>query len=276
MTAREHLRLSLQSGRLVHAYLLAGGSEGDRVDLARHLAAALVCQESSQGEPCGCCRRCQQLTGGSYPDFHLLEPQGASLKISQIRELQRKLSLRSFQGGARIAVLAGADTMTEAAANCLLKTLEEPFEGTYIILLAAQPALLLPTIRSRCQELHLSAVENDIPAVINYWPRLAAADIGVMLREILPELEKEGEPAAVLGAMALACRDQLTWQLTGETALLLQPGYSVAPELTPLQLWRCFQIIEGARAAVERNANRRLALEVLIFSLHRQICQGGE
>jgi len=274
--AHEQLRLSLQGGRLAHAYLLVGGNEGDRIDLARYLAAALVCQEPRRGEPCGRCHCCRQLASNSYPDFHFLEPQGASLKINQVRELERKLSLRSFQGGAQLAVLAGADTMTEAAANCLLKTLEEPPEGTYIILLATQPDLLLPTIRSRCLELRLAATEGTLPAGAGYWERLVAADLGKMLQEILPDLEKEDDLPATLQAIALACRDQLVWRLTGATTLLLQSGHLLLPDLTPLQLWRCFQIVEAARAAVERNANRRMVLEVLIFKLHRQFSQGGE
>lgn len=275
MTAAAQIRLALQSGRTVHAYLLTGGSEEDRVALARHMAAALLCREPDRGEPCGHCSHCQQLAGNYYPDFHFLEPRGASLKINQVRELQSKLSRRSFQGAGQIAVLAGADTMTEAAANCLLKTLEEPPEGTYIILLAAQPELILPTVRSRCQELNLAAKAVDLPAGVDYWRRLLTAGLEEMLQEILPELEKEDDLAAVLQAMALACRDQMVWHMTGEQALILQPGKFISlPEFTPLQAWRCFQLIESTRAAVERNANRRLVLEVFLFRLHHQFSRG--
>jgi DNA polymerase-3 subunit delta' len=264
---------------MIHAYLLTGGSEGDRVALAKYLAAALLCQEPSRGEPCGRCRCCQLLASNAHPDFHLLKPAGASLKIKQVRELQSKLTRRSFLGAGQIAILAGADTMTEAAANCLLKTLEEPPEGTCIILLAAQADLLLPTIRSRCQEITLSATGTALPAGADYWSRLlTAGSLEVMLQQIVPELEKEDNLTAVLEAMALACRDQVVWSLTGEEALVMQPpGQLITVSgLTPLQVWRCFQLIENTRAEVERNANRRLALEVLIFRLYHQFSQGGE
>ncbi|NLW06442.1 MAG: hypothetical protein GX039_00430 [Clostridia bacterium] len=277
MTAAEQLRLALQSGRMVHAYLFTGGNEEDRVALAKFLAAALLCQEPGEGEPCGSCRHCLQLAANNHPDFHYLEPRGASFKIDQIRELQRMLARRSFQGAGQIAVLAGADTMTEAAANCLLKILEEPPANTYLVLLAVQGDLLLPTIRSRCQELVLSVPESDLPAEVDYWRKFLAADLKVMLQEILPQMEKEGDLSAVLKSIARACRDQLVWKLTGETALVLQPEQLVkAPGLAPLQLWRCFQLIESTRAALERNANRRLALEALLFGLHYQLSQGGE
>ncbi|KYH33812.1 DNA polymerase III subunit delta' [Neomoorella mulderi] len=276
MTARQQLRQALQRGKLVHAYLLAGGSEAARMELARYLAATLNCQEPREGEPCGRCRSCQQMAGGNHPDFYLFKPQGATLKIDQIRELERQLTFRAFQGGARVAVLAGADTMTEAAANCLLKTLEEPPEGAYLILLAAQPDLLLPTIRSRCQELHLGGEGGVSPAGATYWNRLAGAGLAAMLQEILPELEKEDDLPAVLQAMALACRDQLVWQLTGTATLLLQPGYLLPVPLSPAKAWRCFQLIQAARAAIERNGNRRLALEVLMFNLHRELASTPE
>jgi len=270
-TARRQLQQACKQGKTAHAYLLAGGSAEARLELAGYLAAALNCQDPRQGEPCGRCHSCRQMAGGNHPDFHLVAPGGSSLKIEQIRELERQLGRRSFQGGARVAVLAGADTMTDAAANCLLKTLEEPPEGAYLILLAAQGDLLLPTIRSRCQEVRLTGEGSITPAGAGYWTRLAGADLASMLEEILPELEQETDLPATLQAIALACRDQLVWQWTGTATLLLQPANPLPAPLPPERIWRCFRHLQAARAAVERHANRRLALEVMLFNLHREL-----
>ncbi|MGI9860961.1 DNA polymerase III subunit delta' [Moorella naiadis] len=272
MQVHQQLRQALQVGKLAHAYLLAGGSEEERRSQALYLATVLNCSNRQDGEPCGRCLSCRQMAGGNHPDFYLIEPSGASLKIAQIRELQDRLALQSYQGGARVAVLAGADTMTEAAANCLLKTLEEPPEGAYLLLLAAQPDRLLPTIRSRCQELHLEGKMAVAPVGGRYWERLVMADLQVIMTEVLPELEKEEELPAVLAGMALACRDQLVWQMTGTARLLLQRGTPSAPALTPARLWAAFQAIQDTLAALEHNANRRLALEVLMFKF---CAQGG-
>ncbi|WP_258361026.1 DNA polymerase III subunit delta' [Moorella sulfitireducens (nom. illeg.)] len=269
--ARRQLQQALQNGKLAHAYLLAGGSEAARLELAGYLAAALNCREPREGEPCGSCRSCRQMAGGNHPDFYLIQPQGSTLKIDQIRELEKLLTFRAFQGGARVAVLAGADAMTDAAANCLLKTLEEPPQGAYLILLAARPDMLLPTIRSRCQELHLAREGGVSPAGVAYWNRLAKAGLAAKLQGILPEMEKEDDLPGVLQAMALACRDQLVWQLTGTATLLLQPEDFLPVPVPPGRLWRCFRFIQAAQAAVERNGNRRLALEVLIFNLDREL-----
>ncbi|AKX92872.1 DNA polymerase III subunit delta' [Moorella thermoacetica] len=280
MTAHQQLKQALLAGKLAHAYLLVGGSEEGRRAEAIYLATALNCRYLQGGEPCGSCHSCRQMAGGNHPDFYLLEPRGTNLKIAQIRELEARLALQAFQGGVKVAVLAGADTMTEAAANCLLKTLEEPPEGTYLILLAAQPDPLLPTIRSRCQEIHLEGAMAISQAGTGYWARLVAADLPVIMEEILPELEKEADLPAVLTGMALACRDQLVWQLTGSATLLLKPGEPLTPFLAPSRLWACFWTIQDTLAALEHNANHRLALEVMMFKLYTQFSgeaiHGGE
>ncbi|MBC7325509.1 MAG: hypothetical protein H5T99_09370, partial [Moorella sp. (in: Bacteria)] len=99
-----------------------------------------------------------------------------------------------------------------------------------------------------------------------------------LLQELLPELEKEADLPAILQVMALACRDHLVWLVTGSATLLLLSGEPLkAAPLLPAQLWRCFQHIQATRVAVERNANRRLALEVLLFNLYRELAgNGGE
>ncbi|WP_338824454.1 hypothetical protein MHOCP_00440 [Moorella humiferrea] len=267
VNARRQLQQALKKGKVAHAYLFTGGDEEARIELAEYLAAVLNCREPSGEEPCGCCRSCRQMAGGNHPDFHLVRPQGATLKIEQIRELERRLALRSFQGGARVAVLVGAETMTEAAANCLLKTLEEPPQGAYLILLAKRPDLLPATIRSRCQELHLKDEEEEAFAGINYWQRLMGADLRAMAQEILPDLEKEEDLKGILEAMSLACRDQLVWQMTGTEKLLLRPEGFLPSSMTPIQLWHCYRLIQECRAAVDHNGNRRLILEALMFNL---------
>src|SRR5690606_19739146 len=90
-----------------------------------------------------------------HPDLHLVfpEPEKRTIGIEQIRELSEALSMKGFRGGAKAAVIEPAEAMTLAAANALLKTLEEPAAQTFLLLVSHQPHRLLPTIRSRCQVL---------------------------------------------------------------------------------------------------------------------------
>jgi DNA polymerase-3 subunit delta' len=147
------LRRALASGRLAHAYLFAGPDGVGKRLMAIALARVLFC---AHGTGCGECPACRKLDHRNHPDLHVLEADGNSIKIEQVRALQRDLSLRPLEASRKVCLIEAADTMTVAAANALLKTLEEPRGDTVLLLLSCQPQRLLETIRSRCQLLLFS------------------------------------------------------------------------------------------------------------------------
>ncbi|WP_172839000.1 hypothetical protein [Thermanaeromonas toyohensis] len=127
----QQLEQALAIGRLSHAYLLVGGTPEEKLETARRMAAALNCTARREGRACGLCPSCRQVFSGNHPDFHYLEPRGASLKIDQVRKLEIELKLKAFQGRAKVAVLNRVEDLTLEAANCLLKILEEPPPNVY-------------------------------------------------------------------------------------------------------------------------------------------------
>lgn len=145
---KDILRRALAGGRLAHAYLFAGPEGVGKRLMALAVARVLFCTE---GTGCGECPACRKLDHRNHPDLHTLEPDGSSIKIEQVRAIQRDLSLRPHEGRRKVCLIEAADLMTTAAANALLKTLEEPRGDTLLILLSSQPQRLLETIRSRCQ-----------------------------------------------------------------------------------------------------------------------------
>ena len=147
------LQRALSGGRLAHAYLFAGPEGVGKRLMALAVARALFCMT---GNGCGECAACRKLEHSNHPDLHVLEPDGASIKIEQVRAIQRDLSLRPGEGSRKICLIEAAETTTTGAANALLKTLEEPRGDTLLILLTSQPQRLLETIRSRCQPLHFA------------------------------------------------------------------------------------------------------------------------
>ncbi|HOV79109.1 MAG TPA: DNA polymerase III subunit delta' [Bacillota bacterium] len=151
---------AVASGRVAHACLFAGPAGVGKETTALAFARALLCSRPAGGEACGECRECRQVEHGNHPDLCFVQPAGASIKIEQIRAVQRLAPYRSYQGGRKIFVIRNAETMTPEAANCLLKILEEPPADTCFILLSARPQALLPTIVSRCQQF----VFKNIPA----------------------------------------------------------------------------------------------------------------
>lgn len=159
--AWHRLRSAHAGGTLSHAYLLEGPAGLGKLAFARRLAAAILCE--APRSPCGECRACIQLAAGSHPDYRECAPEEghAAILVDQVRALSEELALSSRYGGSRIAVLHPADALNASAANSLLKTLEEPAPGTFLLLVSARPGMLPATIRSRCQRIGFNAPGRD-------------------------------------------------------------------------------------------------------------------
>jgi DNA polymerase-3 subunit delta' len=156
----ELLSASLRHDRLAHAYLFAGPRGAGKKGIALHLAKSLFCTELA-GDACGRCLQCRRIEAGNHPDVHLIEPEGASLKIDQIRSLQKEMTMRAVESGRKVYVLEHADRMTVQAANSLLKFLEEPPAGVVAILITENSHAMLPTILSRCQVIPFSPLPAE-------------------------------------------------------------------------------------------------------------------
>ena len=151
----QQLMRSVQAGRIVHALLLAGPHGSGKRTMAAMLAQAALCRGAGE-RPCGVCPACRRFREGTHPDVKYVRPEKKSIGVEQIRELIDALSLRSYEGGKRIAIIEQADKMTPAAQNALLKTLESPAGDTLFLLVTDAPGAMLPTIVSRCQTVRFS------------------------------------------------------------------------------------------------------------------------
>jgi DNA polymerase III subunit delta' len=147
----------LQAGRLGHAPLIQGPEGVGKRELARWLAERILCLQPSGREPCGQCRSCELMASGTHPDFFAVDiPEDRqSIPVDAIRGLIEKMQLTPSVGAARVGMFVDADAMNRNAANALLKTLEEPAPGAWLVLCSDQPANLPATIRSRCQKVAL-------------------------------------------------------------------------------------------------------------------------
>ncbi|OGO52003.1 MAG: hypothetical protein A2Z32_00600, partial [Chloroflexi bacterium RBG_16_69_14] len=163
-------------GPAPHAVLLVGPDGVGKTTLALDLAAGLLCTAARSDRPCRACRACRMVDGGGHPDLHRLAPAGPGGQVvfggpearyRGVRDLLADLALMSVEGGARVAIVEGADRMNEVAQSALLKTLEEPGAGVTVVLCADQEARLLPTVRSRCFRVRLGLVgSRDIEAIV--------------------------------------------------------------------------------------------------------------
>lgn len=150
--AQQQFAAQRRQGMLPHAILLPLAEADGGVALGQYMAALALCNAPLADEPCGHCKSCQLVNAGNHPDFHLLQADGNQIKVEQVRGLCQSLMNTAQQGGFRVALILRCERMTVAAANALLKTLEEPGAATLLVLQSDRPAALLPTVVSRCQQ----------------------------------------------------------------------------------------------------------------------------
>ncbi len=153
---------SIKSKKLSHAYLLLGPEHIGKTTFAIDIAMAVNCE--AKDSPCGDCTSCRKILKSVHPDIFVIgldlinTPESKTKKeigIDEIRKIQQYASLPPYEGKYKIFIINGAELMSHEAANCLLKTLEEPSPNVLIFLLAADETNLLPTIVSRCQKIQL-------------------------------------------------------------------------------------------------------------------------
>ncbi|MDA2933311.1 DNA polymerase III subunit delta' [Acidobacteria bacterium AH-259-D05] len=149
----QHIVHLLRQGQFPQTSLFTGLEGVGKKTLALSLAALTNCKGSSGQDLCGRCSSCTKAATGHHPDILLFQPHKGHLRIDTMRQFNREVQFRPFQGRLRFFIIDQAETMTDEAANSILKTLEEPPESSRIVLISAFPYRLLSTIRSRCQSL---------------------------------------------------------------------------------------------------------------------------
>ncbi|MGB5686345.1 MAG: DNA polymerase III subunit delta' [Candidatus Electrothrix sp.] len=172
------LARALTGNRLAHGYLFVGPEGVGKTTTARALAAHLFCQTAGASSPCGHCSGCIKMKSGNHPDLSVIKPEGAGIKIHQIRELKKSLSFPPFEAEMRIIIIEDAQTMRREAGNSLLKILEEPPPGNLLLLVAADSEPLLDTIISRCQVIPFMAlpVEQAVTIIQRNHPEFKAEE----------------------------------------------------------------------------------------------------
>ncbi|HKB60801.1 MAG TPA: DNA polymerase III subunit delta' [Gallionellaceae bacterium] len=309
--------------RLPHAILLKGPQGTGKLDFALNMAQSLLCEQpAADGLACGECPSCRWFLQETHPDFRLLQPQALAesddgeareggkkrpsrqITVDQVRALGDFANLSAHQGGHRVVLIHPAEAMNTAAANALLKTLEEPTSRMILILVSHKPQQLLPTIRSRCVALALPMPSPDTsrawleqagvadPAVVlaraGFAPlaavRMAEAggepeEYARLLQDIrqparldalaLAEQLQKSEPAQVIHWLQQWCYDLASAKLAG--TVRYHPAQAKAVEelagrIPVLALARYQKELAAARREALHPLNPRLLFESLFLS----------
>ncbi len=167
------LKSALEKGSLAHAYLFVGPPHVGKMTLALNLAQALNCPAAER--PCGECASCRKIASANHADVQVISltqdassPEAKLISIDQVREMQHSASLPPFEGSCKVFIIDSAECLSVEAANCLLKTLEEPVGRVVFLLLTSNDSLLLATVVSRCQRLELRpAATAEVESALN-------------------------------------------------------------------------------------------------------------
>lgn len=306
----------LLEGKLPHGLLITGQPGVGKGLFATAFARLALCRNPKDGRACGACNGCAQFDAGSHPDFSRVtfeEREGKAgeegalklnISVEQVRTLIGDLQLHSHQGGRKVALIEPAEGMSVAAANSLLKTLEEPPADTLLLLVSSAPGRLPATIRSRCQVAALP-VPNTSQALAWLQDRgarddwsvllgfcggaplaaldLAATDISVRRKAFFETLARLRSGQANPVMLAAVPKDRypellrLLWSFTADLILLKSGGgdrlvnrdqlpllQKAAEGINLRSLHAFLDRIQVALQALDSTANRELGLAVLL------------
>lgn len=293
-SAQSQLREAIIQDRLSHALLITGSPGQGGEWLAYWLAASFYCEAtSSSSRPCGECRSCQRVMADEQPDCLVLRPieDSKEIRVDQVRELTAELALTAHGAGRKVAIISPAEKLNRAAANALLKTLEEPTRGAVLILVSGEANRLPPTVQSRCTRVRIAAPTEDslvqwlrsqradsidwrrVLAVIGANPLAAlevdSAAIVALYDETVRALERARsgtldaiETAEIWGkedyALRIACMEH--WVLQQLRQSVASGKTEVAARLLDLQ-----EPLREARQWIDSPINKPLALERLLW-----------
>jgi len=143
---------AVEQGRINHAYLFSGPSGVGKFTTARAFAAAMLCPEGG----CGECNVCRRVVEEKHPDVMVIRPAGKNIPVETIRAMRLDAFRKPTESDRKVYIIKNADRMWDEGASTLLKVLEEPPGNTVFILITANHEGMLPTVRSRCQQINFS------------------------------------------------------------------------------------------------------------------------
>lgn len=154
------LKETITKGNILHSYMFFGTEGIGKKLFALEFAKMILC-ENQKNSPCEKCKSCIEFDSNNNPDFFFIEPDGNSIKIDQIRNMQKGILEKPIISSKKVYIINNAETMTKEAQNCLLKTLEEPQEYVVIILIVSDENSMLPTIKSRCIKIFFEKISDE-------------------------------------------------------------------------------------------------------------------
>jgi DNA polymerase-3 subunit delta' len=179
MPTLDELVTRLDKGQLHHGILLVGSAGCGESLLAQELAKRMLCKNTSTSMSCGSCKPCMLFAASSHPDFHEVTTEKSQIGVDAVRAAIDKVNKMAQLSANKVVLIEQIERMSESASNALLKTLEEPTDGTYLILSTNAPQYLLATIKSRCEKVRIPmpSFEQSIAYLSNLGVALPSEEV---------------------------------------------------------------------------------------------------
>lgn len=284
---KQELINAVKLNKTSHSYLFIGTEGIGKKLIAKEFAKMLLCLDDNKY--CNKCKSCIEFNSENNPDFSIIEPDGNSIKIEQIRELQRKVTEKPIIANKKVYIINDSDKMTIEAQNCLLKTLEEPPEFVTIILIGANENSFLSTIKSRCMILHFENIDKNI--IKNYLKENFQVEINskIMLEafqgsigkaleikekqeqyekieDIIYNLEKKDKIDILnMSEIIYKSKDEKFDILDYMNIVLINLAKNYS------KYAKCIQIVEDTKKRLQSNANYDMCIDNMLFSLWEEV-----
>ena len=279
---------SVKENKVSHSYMFVGIDGIGKKIIAKQFAKKILCTNNIQ-EKCDECKSCIEFDSDNHPDFLYIEPDGNSIKIEQIRYLQKKIQEKPIISNKKVYIINDANKMTIEAQNCLLKTLEETPEYSTIILIGNNESAFLNTIKSRCMIITFRPIEDQLVKeyleknyqMMNITSNMLEAFQGsigkaIILKDKIDEyqqIEKIIEELDKKNIIDIISESELMYKDKDEIMDILEYINIVLLKLAKekIKFVNCIKIVEETKMRLKQNANYDMSIDNMLFNMWGEV-----
>ncbi len=285
---KETLIKAVKENTVSHSYMFVGIEGIGKQRIAKDFAQMILCM-NEENKGCNQCKSCIEFQSHNHPDFLYIEPDGNSIKIEQIRYLQRKIQEKPIISDQKVYIINDADKMTKEAQNSLLKTLEEPPEYSTIILIGSNENAFLNTIKSRCMILSFRSISSETIKTYmktNYGMENISENMveafqgsigkAIILKDKKEQYDKVEEVIQNLDRKNMIDILQLSEEIykdKEEIMNILEYINIILIKLTKenIKYVNCIQIVEETKKRLNQNANYDMCIDNMLFNMWEEV-----
>jgi len=294
---KEALKNVIENGNISHGYIFTGNESIGKYKFAIEFAKGILCKDESK-KPCNKCKACIEMDNLNNPDFFIIEPDENSIKIEQIRDINKKILEKPIVSTKKVYIINDGELMTREAQNSLLKTLEEPPEYVVIILISSNDNMFLNTIKSRCVKIKFDKLnDNELKSILedklgytniseNIFG-IADGSVGKAIRlidkePIYKEVEKIFSNLEIINKIdAINCKDVMFKQkedvldtLEYINIVLFKLVNEKIDDNEKKKYIRAIEIIENTKERLNRNSNFDMTIDRMLLLVWEEIRNG--